>query len=274
MLVDVSLTGAFIGGTMAILSPCSALLLPAFFAYAFKSRRQFAARTGVFLLGLSSLLIPLGMGASIAGKLLLDYRSQSIVIIGLLMIAFGIIEFLGVGFSLIPSRFSTAPGRGGWGSTYATGLVYAFAGFCSGPLLGAVLTMAAGAGSPVRGGSLLFAYAFGMAFPLFILASLWDRYDLASKRWLKGKEISIAGYKLHSTNFITGTLFLSLGFIFLFSSGTLAFEKLYAQWGLMNLSMKIQQGVSGWSADVPDWIWIIGVTAAVSIIYIIGRKRS
>ena len=52
---DVGYLAALLGGVLALLSPCSAMLLPAFFAYAFGSRRRLVSRTGVFYLGLALL---------------------------------------------------------------------------------------------------------------------------------------------------------------------------------------------------------------------------
>ncbi|BAS07616.1 biogenesis protein [Arthrobacter sp. Hiyo4] len=52
--------GAFLGGILTLLSPCSALLLPAFFAYAFSTKTRLVARTALFYLGLLSTLVPLG----------------------------------------------------------------------------------------------------------------------------------------------------------------------------------------------------------------------
>ena len=43
-MVSIGFLGAFLGGVLAILSPCSALLLPAFFAYAFTLLRTTSAR--------------------------------------------------------------------------------------------------------------------------------------------------------------------------------------------------------------------------------------
>jgi cytochrome c biogenesis protein CcdA len=40
------------------LSPCSALLVLAFFAYAFQSRRRLLAKTVVFYVGLATTLVP------------------------------------------------------------------------------------------------------------------------------------------------------------------------------------------------------------------------
>ncbi|MGW3558085.1 cytochrome c biogenesis protein CcdA, partial [Streptomyces sp. NPDC000963] len=42
---------AFLGGLLALLSPCSALLLPAFFAYSIDTRAKLVARTGVLYAG-------------------------------------------------------------------------------------------------------------------------------------------------------------------------------------------------------------------------------
>lgn len=256
MILEVTLAGAFLGGALALLSPCSALLLPSFFAYAFKSKQELAARTGVFLLGLSTLFIPLGMGASFAGSLILDYRAHSIWIIGLLLIAFGVIEFFGLGFTLLPQRFSQQRMDGSWSSAYIIGLVYGFAGFCSGPLLGAVLTMAASATHPLHGGLVLFAYASGMAVPLFVLAALWDRYELGSRKWLRGKSITIGPLRVHTTQAVTGTLFILLGLLFIVSGGTVAFERFYMSLGLLQWSMQMQARVSEWTAAAPDALWL------------------
>ena len=95
-MIKVTIAGAFLGGTLTLLSPCSALLLPAFFTYTFRSKTELAARPGIFLLGLATLLVPLGMGAAFAGSLVLDYRTESIWVIGSLLIIFGGLELAGM----------------------------------------------------------------------------------------------------------------------------------------------------------------------------------
>ena len=57
-MTDVGYLAAFLGGLLALLSPCSALLLPSFFAYAFTGRGRLLAHTGVFYLGLAATLVP------------------------------------------------------------------------------------------------------------------------------------------------------------------------------------------------------------------------
>ena len=168
---------AFAGGVLSLLSPCSALLLPAFFAYAFPSRGKLVLRTGVFYLGLLTLFIPLGLGLGAIGSLFLERRAELSVIAGLLLIAIGSLQLVVGGFELpgvgriSGSRFG-ASGES-LAATYALGLVYGIGGFCSGPLLGGVLTIAGASGGALEGALLLAIFAAGMAAPLLILALLW-----------------------------------------------------------------------------------------------------
>lgn len=68
---DIGYFAAFLGGLLALLSPCSALLLPAFFAYSIDSPTRLVARTGVFYLGLATTLVLLGAAELVRGPLLL-----------------------------------------------------------------------------------------------------------------------------------------------------------------------------------------------------------
>src|SRR5829696_457697 len=191
-MVEISYLAAFFGGVLSLLSPCSALLLPAFFAYAFQSNRKLLAKTSIFYLGLATTLVPLGMGIAAVSRLVYGQRSTLILVSGVLIIALGVLQLLGRGFELGPlSRLSGRARGTSAGSTFALGAIYGFAGFCSGPILGAVLTVAASSGEVVRGAGLLAAYALGMAAPLFLLAALWDRFGLGGRPWLRGREIRL-----------------------------------------------------------------------------------
>ena len=65
----VGFAGAFLGGLAALLSPCAAMLLPSFFAYAFgSSRTKLLGRTGLFYVGLLITLVPLGLGQDRWGR--------------------------------------------------------------------------------------------------------------------------------------------------------------------------------------------------------------
>src|SRR5919202_951805 len=101
-VVEVSLLASFLGGLLSLLSPCSALLLPAFFAYAFRSSGELVGRTAVFYLGLCATLVPLGMGISAVSALVYGHRSTLITVTGLVIIGFGVVQIAGGGFAFGP----------------------------------------------------------------------------------------------------------------------------------------------------------------------------
>src|SRR5215208_3897659 len=191
-VVEASFLASFLGGLRTILKPSSALLLPAFFAYAFQSRGVLVGRTAVFYLGLCATLVPLGLGISALSALVYGHRSSLITVSGLLIIAFGVIQALGGGFAFGPiERLRGGISGSSLLATFSLGAVYGFAGFCSGPILGAVLTVAATSGSALRGAGLLATYAAGMAAPLFIMALLWFFFDLGRRHWLLRSDPSL-----------------------------------------------------------------------------------
>ncbi|EPD91434.1 MULTISPECIES: cytochrome c biogenesis CcdA family protein [Streptomyces] len=218
--MEVGYVAAFLGGLLALLSPCSALLLPAFFAYSIDSAGRLIARTGIFYLGLATTLVPLGAAGSFAGRLFYGHRDLLVTVGGWLIIALGVAQIVGLGFA--PRRLAEASGRirpTTALSVYALGAVYGLAGFCAGPILGSVLTVAAVHGNPVYGGVLLAVYALGMAVPLFVLALLWDRLDLGRRRWLRGRELRLGRLRLHTTSLLSGLFFVLLGVLFLAFDG-------------------------------------------------------
>jgi cytochrome c biogenesis protein CcdA len=267
-LLEISFLAAFAGGVLSLLSPCSALLLPAFFAYAFTSRTQLLGRTVLFLAGLSTVFVPLGMGASLVAVLLLDYRDGTIVVAGLLLVAFGLLELSGRGFAILPQRMvERVQGRRSVGAVYATGLVYGLAGFCSGPLLGGVLTVAGSAANPVLGGALLLTYALGTAAPLFLIAYFWDQLDIGRRAWLRGRTLRLGAWSVHSNNLVAGGLFILLGVGFIAFQGTSALSVTYDDLGLGDLGFRLQSWVAdhiGGQADVVVLVAVVAVLAAVA----------
>src|SRR4028118_1536488 len=99
-MVEVSYLAAFFGGMLSLLSPCSALLLPAFFAYAFQSRKALLVKTAVFYPRLAATLVPLGMRISAVSGLVYGERSTLITVSGLVIILLGVWQILGRGFEL------------------------------------------------------------------------------------------------------------------------------------------------------------------------------
>ena len=275
-MVEVSYLASFVGGLLSLLSPCSALLLPAFFAYAFQSRRELVGRTAVFYLGLAATLVPLGMGISWVSTLVYGHRGALIGISGFVVIAFGFLQLLGVGFTFGPLerlRNRIKVDSGSIAITFALGTVYGFAGFCSGPILGAILTVAASSGSVLGGAGLLATYAAGMAAPLFLMALLWDRFDLGRRRWLRGGEITLGGLRLHTTNLVSGLMFITIGVLFVVFECTSALEGLYDARGATDLAFAVEWWVNGVAESVPLSLALAGVAVLLAGLLLYRRAR-
>lgn len=262
-MVEVSFLAAFLGGVLSLLSPCSALLLPAFFAYAFQGGGELVKKTGIFYLGLATTLVPLGMGISAVSRVFYGYRGTLILVAGILIIAFGLLQIAGRGFSVGPlARLQGRIKGDSAGATYALGAVYGFAGFCSGPILGAVLTVAAASGQVLQGAGLLAVYAAGMAFPLLLMALLWNRFDLGHRRWLRGREVSLGSFRFHTTSLISGSMFILIGVLFIVYEGTSALEGFYVANGATDLAFSVQEWINRFVQGIP-------VVAMISVIVVL-----
>jgi len=265
-VVEISFLASFLGGLLSLLSPCSALLLPAFFAYAFQSRGELVGRTAVFYLGLCATLVPLGMGISAVSALVYGHRSTLITVSGLIIIAFGVLQLLGGGFAFGPlERLRGRITGTSFVATLFLGAVYGFAGFCSGPILGAVLTVAASSGSVLRGAGLLATYAAGMAAPLFLMALLWDRLDLGHRPWLRGRGISLGPLRLHTTNLLSGLMLVVIGVLFIAFEGTSGLEGLYASGGATDLAFSVERWAETFSESA-----LISLVLAILVLLFAG----
>ncbi len=116
------------------------------------------------------------------------------------VIGFGVRQLVGGGFT-IPGLARLRAGIRGQSalSVLALGTVSGLAGFCAGRILGAVLTVAAASGQPLRGAVLLAIYAAGMTVPLLALAAGWDRLGIGQRRWLGGNGVCVGPLHLHTT---------------------------------------------------------------------------
>lgn len=269
-MIDVGLAGAFLGGLFVLVSPCSALLLPSFFAYAFDGWGRLVSRTGLFFVGLALVLVPLGAGVGALGTLVTQYRGTVTALGGVLLILFGLLSVTGRGFSFLPASSSgKAMGAGGNASVVALGAVYGFAGFCSGPLLGAVLTFAITGGDPVYGGLLMAFYALGMALPLFVLALLWDRFQLGKRRWLRGAELRIGPLRTHTTALVSGLVFIGVGLLFLLTEGTANLGGLVGVEG----QFRLQEWGSSVASKIPDFVLpLLAAGVIVMLVWVSGRR--
>lgn len=230
--MEIGLLAAFLGGALALLSPCGALLLPGFFASTVTTRARLLPHAVVFYLGLVITLVPLGIGAGALGALLTGHRALLIGGTSLVLIVLGAVHALGLGFDLsrmLPGidRAQQASHRGtGLPRTFLLGAVGGVAGFCAGPILGAVLTLAMGQGSTILAGILLAAYGAGMVVPLMLLAALWERLGPRARSLMRGREFTVLGRRLHTTTVLTGLVIIALGILFWSTNGLVTMPSL------------------------------------------------
>ena len=151
------------------------------------------------------------------------------------------------------------------------GAVYGLAGFCSGPLLGAIFAVALAGGSAAQGGALMAVYALGMASPLLVLALLWEKFDLGSRSWLRPREVKLGPVRTNSLSLFAGAVLVVLGVLFIATGGTA---------GLGGVTTVDQQfAMQQWLADVSRAVsdaWVLFavlVLVAVGLVAFIVRGR-
>lgn len=230
--MEIGLLSAFLGGALALLSPCGALLLPGFFASTVTTRAGLLLHGAVFYLGLVLTLVPLGVGAGALGTLFVAHRSALIAATSLVLIVLGAMHALGFGIDLariLPGadRAQQASLRGaGLPRTFLLGAVGGVAGFCAGPILGAVLTLAMGQGSIPLAAVLLAVYGAGMVVPLMVLAALWEHVGPRARRVLRGRSFTVLGRTLHTTTVLTGAVIIAVGILFWATNGLVTMPSL------------------------------------------------
>ena len=264
--MDISLISAFIGGILALLSPCAALLLPAFFGSTVGAGSRLILHGLIFYVGMLLVLIPLGMGAGTLGALFTSHRGAIVLVASVILIVLGIVQFFGFGFDpakMLPgadaARQRSAQATG-WTKTFLLGATSGIAGVCAGPILGAVLTLAATKGSFVLGGIMLAVYGAGMVVPLFIIAALWTRVGTRTRSVLRGGSVSFFGRRLPIMSMVTGVLMVAVGIVFWMTNGLVSAPSLVPTTTLAHA----QEWVSSWSSTTTDII-VVCVLAVLAI---------
>ena len=221
-LQNISFLVAFLGGILSFLLPCTIAILPAFFAYTFKEKKNLTKMTSIFFLGFSLVFIIFGILAAALGKTLVTFQVSNkltVSIAGIFLILFGIMTAFGKGFSsfIKPLQSVKHDNLG----IFLFGIFFAMGwSACLGPILAGILLIASTFKSYFISSLLLFSYSLGIFLPLFFISFFYDRFDLSKKTWIRGKELTIGSSRIHSTNLVSGILLLIAGIVFLVYSGT------------------------------------------------------
>ncbi len=213
--------GSFLAGLASFMAPCTLPLLPAYFAYSGTSEKNNILRNTIFFsLGLAFMFTILGVAAGTLGRFVLNYKRELILISGILVIIFGIMSLIGRSFYLFHKNinYNRKTKFGSFIFGMLMGLIWSG---CLGPVLGVLLVLAANTGTSIGGGILLFIHSLGLLLPLFLFSLYLHKLPKNGKFWtlIKGKvlEFKIFNRKfyIHTTNLLTGFLFILLGVIIL-----------------------------------------------------------
>ena len=183
---DVTFLAALIAGLVSFLSPCVLPLVPPYLVFLAgtslerfadkepepRVRRETVLAAVLFVLGFGTVFVALGASASVIGSLIRAYSGPLAILAGVVIIVMGL-HFLGLTqIALLhrQKRLDVAEPVGLWGA-YVIGLAFAFGWTpCIGPILAAILAVAASEQTVAKGASLLAVYSLGLGIPFIIAA--------------------------------------------------------------------------------------------------------
>src|SRR5206468_2741596 len=193
MTSEVTLVAALLAGLVSFLSPCVLPLVPPYLVYLAgtslerladaepepRVRRETVMAALLFVCGFSTVFVALGASASVIGAVIRAYSAELSIIAGIAIIVMGL-HFLGVfriGVLLREKRMEMAKPVGLWGA-YAMGLAFAFGWTpCIGPILAAILSVAAAEATVTKGAVLLAIYSAGLGIPFLLAAVMVKQFS-------------------------------------------------------------------------------------------------
>jgi cytochrome c-type biogenesis protein len=183
----VGLSGAFLAGLLSFFSPCVLPLTPVYLAQlvgpsvwrtaradskSTRLKRETLLHAAAFVGGLSLIFITLGATASALGAFFAGHAELLRQIGGVVLIVFGLYV---AGILPIPwldreRRFSLRFGQASYPASFLVGMVFGLGWTpCVGPILAAILLLAAQAATLQYGVLLLAIYSLGLGIPFLAL---------------------------------------------------------------------------------------------------------
>jgi cytochrome c-type biogenesis protein len=193
MIHDVSVPAAMVAGLVSFLSPCVLPLVPPYLIYLTGAtiehvshdesvkapKRAVMLAALMFVFGFSTVFVALGASASFIGGLIRAWSAQLSIVAGIVIIVMGL-HFLGltrIGFLMREGRLTAPKPVGLWGA-YVMGLAFAFGWTpCIGPILAAILSVAAAEATVVKGAGLLAVYSAGLGIPFLLAAFMIEQFS-------------------------------------------------------------------------------------------------
>lgn len=176
---------AFAGGALSIATPCSWPLIPGYLAYVSgvgagetgQARRVLGA-SALFVVGFGLVFTALGATASVIGSFLARQTTLFVRVAGAFVIVMGLatLGLLRVPFLYRERRLDLSRIRSGPAGAVPLGMAFAFGWTpCIGPVLAAIMAVAASTPTASQGALLLFVYSLGMGIPFLLFALVYAK---------------------------------------------------------------------------------------------------
>ncbi|HET9655729.1 MAG TPA: cytochrome c biogenesis CcdA family protein [Kineosporiaceae bacterium] len=283
LLTTGSVLAAFFAGGVALFAPCCIVFLaPSYLAIAIKNRRwRLLPLTFLFAAGLGLVLIPITLGMSLLSATIARYHAPLYYAGGTLMLVLAAFSLTGRMWSLPRSLRAPDTTRGDSASFFALGVFSGIASSCCAPVLAGVMTLSALSGSAAGGLLLGLAYIFGMVFPLFAMALLWDRFRLGERRFLRAAPVRIhlpgdRTLVTNTVNLLVAIAFAVMGgfILYLGNAGKMTSGPGF-QVAIGRQLARIFHRIEDWTAPVPEPILGAGMLglAAVFVYYTLADRR-
>ncbi|MGJ4943754.1 cytochrome c biogenesis CcdA family protein [Bradyrhizobium sp. HKCCYLS1011] len=206
MIQNVSIPAALVAGLVSFLSPCVLPLVPPYLVYltgatiehiesnepSATSQRAVMISAALFVLGFSTVFVMLGASASLIGELIRAWSQELSILAGIVIIVMGL-HFLGltrISLLMREGRLTIPKPVGLWGA-YVMGLAFAFGWTpCIGPILAAILSIAAAEATVAKGAGLLAVYSAGLGIPFLIAAFMVEQFSTLFAR-MRGHLVNV-----------------------------------------------------------------------------------
>ena len=236
---NVSLFGAFIAGVLSFISPCVLPLIPGYLSFisgvtleemrgmpvaagaaggtvavsssvgaaalSHAAKRQVITTSLFFILGFSLVFVSLGASATYLGQFLMERLTIFGKIAGVLLIIFGLhtIGVFKIPFLLNEARVQANTKPASMIGAVIVGISFAFGWTpCIGPILSAILLVAAQQESVNQGILLLSIYSLGLAIPFLLTAIAINQFFVAFSKIRR---------HYHAIEIVSGLLMIVIG---------------------------------------------------------------
>lgn len=272
ILVGTSLVAAFVAGVAALFAPCCvSVLLPSYLGNIFKEKYKVFYMTFVFFLGMATVFLPIGLGASVLAGVFSKYHNQIFTVGGIFLIVLGLSMLFGKKFATPTSV------RDGMkkhvSSIYLLGIFSAIATTCCAPVLAGVLTLSVASGTVIWGVIYTLAYVLGMTLPLFIIAALLDKYNLTDKIKNSKKVIKMGfgnlTWRITISELISSLIFLLMGgyITYLAFANQLTMHPSDYQLNMNIYNAKFLNAIQGYIKIIPEYIWALIFVGILSYMF-------